>query len=55
MDHATLVKDAAARSGLPEPEVERVIAALADLVHHAHASTPQPGDGPREGGPPALI
>lgn len=39
MDHASLVRDAAARSGLPEPEVEKVIAALADLVHHAHAST----------------
>jgi len=38
MDHATLVKDAAARSGLPEPTVEKVVAALADLVHHSHAS-----------------
>jgi hypothetical protein len=38
MDHATLVRDAAARSGLPEPDVEKVVAALADLVHHAHAS-----------------
>lgn len=39
MDHATLVRDAASRSGIPEPEVEKVIAALADLVHHAHAGT----------------
>ena len=37
MNHATLVKDAAARSGLPETTVEKVVAALADLVHDAHA------------------
>ena len=38
MDHATLVKDASARSGLPEAEVAKVVSALADLVHDAHAS-----------------
>lgn len=38
MNHASLVRDAAARSGLPESEVEKVVAALADLVHGAHAS-----------------
>ena len=38
MNHLSLVKDAAARTGLPEPEVEKVIAALADVVHHAHAT-----------------
>ncbi|MFN7987428.1 MAG: hypothetical protein U0529_08150 [Thermoanaerobaculia bacterium] len=38
MNHASLVRDAAARSGLPEPDVERVVAALADLVHDGHVS-----------------
>ena len=38
MNHRSLVKDAAARSGLPETTVERVVAALADVVHHAHAT-----------------
>ena len=38
MNHLSLVKDAAARSGLPEATVERVVAALADVVHHAHAT-----------------
>jgi hypothetical protein len=38
MKHRSLVKDAAARSGLPEATVERVVAALADVVHHAHAT-----------------
>ena len=37
MKHRSLVKDAAARSGLPETTVEKVVAALADLVHDAHA------------------
>ncbi len=38
MNHESLVKDAAARSGLPETTVEKVVAALADAVHHAHAT-----------------
>jgi len=38
MNHESLVKDAAARSGLPETTVEKVVAALADVVHHAHAT-----------------
>jgi len=38
MNHASLVSDAAARSGLPEATVERVVAALADVVHRAHAT-----------------
>ena len=43
MNHATLVRDAAARSGLPEATVETVVGALADLVHH---SARQPGRAP---------
>ncbi len=35
MNHDSLVKDAAARSGLPEATVERVLAALADVVERA--------------------
>lgn len=38
MNHAQLVRDAAGLSGLPEPVVESVVAALADLVHRAHVS-----------------
>ena len=38
MNHATLVRDAAARSGLPEATVEAVVAALADLVHDSRVS-----------------
>jgi len=38
MNHAALVRDASARSGLPEATVEAVVAALAELVHHAHVS-----------------
>lgn len=38
MNHATLVKDVAARAGLPEATIVPVIAALADLVHDAHVS-----------------
>lgn len=38
MNHASLVRDAAALSGLPESTVEGVVGALADLVHHSHAS-----------------
>lgn len=38
MDHSALVKDAAARSGLPEETVGRVVAALADAVHLARAT-----------------
>lgn len=38
MDHSSLVKDAAVRSGLPEATVEAVVAALAELVHDAHLS-----------------
>jgi hypothetical protein len=38
MNHASLVRDAATRSGLPEATVESVVTALADLVHHSEAS-----------------
>ena len=38
MNHAALVAHAAARTGLPEPEVERVVSAIAELIHGAHAS-----------------
>jgi hypothetical protein len=38
MNHATLVSDAAVRTGLPESTVEEVVAALADLVHHSRVS-----------------
>ena len=38
MNHASLVRDAAARSGLPEATVESVVGALADLVHDSHLS-----------------
>jgi hypothetical protein len=38
MNHAALVRDASARSGFPEATVEAVVGALADLVHHSHAS-----------------
>ena len=38
MNHSSLVKDTAARSGLPESTVEKVVAALADLVHDARAT-----------------
>jgi hypothetical protein len=38
MNHASLVRDAAARSGLSEATVEAVVNALAELVHHAHVS-----------------
>lgn len=38
MNHEALVRDTAARSGLPEATVERVLAVLADVVHHAHAT-----------------
>jgi len=38
MNHASLVRDAASRSGLPEATVETVVGALADLVHNSHVS-----------------
>jgi hypothetical protein len=38
MNHAALVRDAAARSGLPEATVETVVGALADLVHNSDVS-----------------
>ena len=38
MNHESLVSDAVSRSGLPRATVEAVVAALADLVHHSHAS-----------------
>ena len=38
MNHASLVNDAAARSGLGNETVEKVVAALADVVHQAHAT-----------------
>jgi hypothetical protein len=38
MNHPALVRDASARSGLPESTVEAVVSALAELVHHAHVS-----------------
>ncbi len=38
MNHPALVRDASARSGLPEATVEAVLAALAELIHHAHVS-----------------
>jgi hypothetical protein len=38
MNHESLVTDAASRSGLPRATVEAVVSALADLVHHSHAS-----------------
>lgn len=38
MNHASLVQDAATRSGLPVSTVESVVGALADLVHHSHMS-----------------
>lgn len=38
LNHASLVREASARSGLPEATVEAVVGALADLVHHSDAS-----------------
>jgi hypothetical protein len=38
MNHATLVKDVAARAGLPEATIVPVIAALADFVYDGHVS-----------------
>lgn len=38
MNHASLVRDAAARSGLPEASVEAVVGALAELVHDSRVS-----------------
>lgn len=37
MNHASLVKDLVARTGLPVATVETVVAALADLVRGSHA------------------
>jgi len=38
MNHATLVKDVAARAGLPEATIVPIVAALADLVHDSRVS-----------------
>ncbi len=38
MNHASLVRDAARLSGLPEATAEAVVAALADLVHRSRLS-----------------
>jgi len=38
MNHASLVRDAARLSGLPEATAEAVVAALADLVHRSRVS-----------------
>jgi len=36
MNHASLVRDVVARTGLPEATVETLVAALADLVRGSH-------------------
>lgn len=38
MNHESLLSDAVSRSGLPRPTVAAVVSALAELVHHSHAS-----------------